>query len=121
MAVLVIVESQQDFDRWRAGQLQPAREPSDSTPTHGRDAFMTSACALCHTIRGTDAGGVTGPDLTHVASRLSLAAGTLNYSRGNLAAWIADPQGIKPGNHMPKVGLPPDDLQSITAYLDGLK
>ena len=121
MAVFVIVESQQDFDRWRAGQLQPAREPSDSTTTHGRDAFMTSACALCHTIRGTDAGGVTGPDLTHVASRLSLAAGTLNYSRGNLAAWIADPQGIKPGNHMPKVGLPPDDLQSITAYLDGLK
>jgi cytochrome c oxidase subunit 2 len=121
MAVFVIVESQQDFDRWRAGQLQPASEPSDSTTTHGRDAFMTSACALCHTIRGTDAGGVTGPDLTHVASRLSLAAGTLNYSRGNLAAWIADPQGIKPGNHMPKVGLPPDDLQSITAYLDGLK
>jgi len=121
MALFVIVESQRDFDRWRAGQLQSAREPSDGTTARGRDVFMTSACALCHTIRGTDAGGATGPDLTHVASRVSLAAGALNYSRGNLAAWIADPQGIKPGNHMPRVGLPPDDLQSIIAYLDGLK
>jgi cytochrome c oxidase subunit 2 len=121
MAVYVFVESQQDFDRWREGQLAAARNPTDSTAARGRDAFMTSACALCHTIRGTDAGGISGPDLTHVASRSSLAAGTLDYSRGNLAAWIADPQGIKPGNHMPTVGLNPDDLQSITAYLDGLK
>ena len=121
MALFVIVESQQDFDRWRAGQLQAAHEPADSMASHGRDVFMTSACALCHTIRGTDAGGMTGPDLTHVASRVSLAAGTLNYSRGNLAAWITSPQGVKPGSHMPKVGLSPDDLQSMIAYLDGLK
>jgi cytochrome c oxidase subunit 2 len=121
MALYVFVEPQNDFDRWRAGQLQAARDPGNSTAARGRDAFMSSACALCHTIRGTDAAGITGPDLTHLASRASLAAGTLDYSRGNLAAWIADPQGIKPGNHMPTVRLDPQDLQSITAYLDGLK
>jgi cytochrome c oxidase subunit 2 len=121
MALYVFVETQSDFDRWRAGQLQAASDPGNTTAARGRDAFMSSACALCHTIRGTDAAGITGPDLTHLASRSSLAAGTLDYSRGNLAAWIADPQGIKPGNHMPTVGLDPEDLQSITAYLDGLK
>ena len=82
---------------------------------------MSSACPLCHTIRGTDAGGVMGPDLTHVGSRTSLAAGALENNRRNLATWIAEPQVIKPGNHMPAVGLDPRDLQSITAYLDGLK
>ena len=121
MAVYVFVDTQEEFDRWRARQLQAAHDPADATTSRGRDAFMSSACSLCHTIRGTDAGGVTGPDLTHVASRSSLAAGALKYSRGNLAAWIADPQGIKPGNHMPTVGLSPDDLQAITTYLDGLK
>jgi cytochrome c oxidase subunit 2 len=121
MALYVFVESQSDFDRWRAGQLQAGSDPANSTAARGRDAFMSSACALCHTIRGTDAAGITGPDLTHLASRSSLAAGTLDYNRGNLAAWIADPQGIKPGNHMPTVGLDPEDLQSIAAYLDGLK
>jgi cytochrome c oxidase subunit 2 len=121
MALYVFVEAQSDFDRWRAGQLQAASDPANTTAARGRDAFMSSACALCHTIRGTDAAGITGPDLTHLASRSSLAAGTLDYNRGNLAAWIADPQGIKPGNHMPTVGLDPQDLQSITAYLDGLK
>jgi cytochrome c oxidase subunit 2 len=121
MALYVVVQSQQDFDNWKAAQLQPANDPADSTSSRGRDTFMSSACALCHTIRGTDAAGTSGPDLTHLASRLSLAAGTLDFSRGHLAAWIADPQGIKPGNHMPTVGLDPDDLQSITAYLEGLK
>jgi cytochrome c oxidase subunit 2 len=121
MALFVVVESQEDFDRWRAGQLREASDPANSTAARGRDAFMSSACALCHTIRGTDAAGVTGPDLTHVGSRSSLAAGALEYNRGNLAAWIAAPQVIKPGNHMPTVGLDPQDLQSITVYLDGLK
>jgi cytochrome c oxidase subunit 2 len=121
MALYVFVESQSDFDRWRAGQLQAASDPRDSMAARGRAAFMSSACPLCHTIRGTDAAGVMGPDLTHVGSRASLAAGALENNRGNLAAWIAEPQVIKPGNHMPAVGLDLHDLQSITAYLDGLK
>jgi cytochrome c oxidase subunit 2 len=121
MALDVIVQSREDFEQWRAAQLQTASPPADATAAHGQDFFMTSACPLCHTISGTDAAGISGPDLTHVASRKSLAAGTLEYSRGNLAAWISDPQGIKPGNHMPIVSIEPQQLQALTAYLDGLK
>jgi cytochrome c oxidase subunit 2 len=76
---------------------------------------------MCHTIQGTPAGGRSAPDLTHLASRSSIAAGALPYSRGNLAAWIADPQRIKPGNHMPMVEVSPGDLQALTAYLDSLQ
>ena len=67
---------------------------------------------MCHRIRGTPAGGTVAPDLTHVASRTTLAAGTLPMSRGNLAAWIVDPQGIKPGAHMPVVRLDGDELNA---------
>jgi cytochrome c oxidase subunit 2 len=121
MALYVIVESRQDFEKWKARQLNPAPDPTNEAAKRGRDAFMTSACPLCHTVRGTDAAGVSGPDLTHLASRTSLAAGTLPNRLGNLASWIADPQGVKPGNHMPRVPMNPDDLQSITAYLNGLE
>jgi cytochrome c oxidase subunit 2 len=121
MSLYVVVESRQDFEQWRIRQLHPAAEPANETAKRGRDAFMTSACPLCHTVRGTDAGGVSGPDLTHLASRISLGAGTLPNRRGNLAAWIADPQSVKPGNHMPRVSLNPDDLQAMTTYLGGLE
>ena len=120
MAMYVIVESQQAFDRWRSQQLQPAAAPGDDTATHGQNLFMTSACPLCHTIRGTDAAGTTGPDLTHLASRQSLAAGTLLYNRGNLAGWLTAPQSVKPGNHMPRVAIDPGQFQALVTYLDGL-
>ena len=87
----------------------------------GRDVFFGRGCMMCHGIRGTLAGGRVGPDLTHLASRLTLAGGTLRMSRGNLAAWIADPQGIKPGVHMPVVRLGSDELNNIVAYLEELK
>jgi cytochrome c oxidase subunit 2 len=120
MALYVIVESAGDFEKWRARQLRSAADPTDGTAERGRAVFMSSACPLCHTIRGTDAGGVSGPDLTHLASRRSLAAGTLPNGRGNLTAWIADPQGVKPGNHMPRVSLSSTDLQALATYLGGL-
>lgn len=87
----------------------------------GREAFITQGCAYCHRIRGTAARGTVGPDLTHVGSRLTLAAGTLENSRGNLAGWIANPQGIKPGARMPRVPLTPDQLNSIVTYLESLR
>jgi cytochrome c oxidase subunit 2 len=83
--------------------------------------FETSACAICHNISGTPAGGQVGPDLTHLASRTSLAAGTLAFGRGQLAAWISDPQGIKPGALMPDVRLTPEQLNSLLDYLTELK
>jgi cytochrome c oxidase subunit II len=83
--------------------------------------FDKGGCHLCHTVPGTDASGGVGPDLTHVASRQTLAAGWLPNVRGHLAGWILDPQGIKPGANMPGIPLSGDDLQALLAYLEGLK
>ena len=79
------------------------------------------ACIFCHAIQGTGAAGQNGPDLTHLASRLTIAAGTLPNNRGNLGGWISDPQNIKPGNHMATVSLKPEDLQPLLDYLEGLQ
>jgi cytochrome c oxidase subunit 2 len=87
----------------------------------GEQVFTGSACALCHTIRGTGAGGAIGPDLTHLAGRRTLAAGLLPNTPGNLAGWIANPQAIKPGTIMPVVPLQPDQLHNLVAYLSSLR
>jgi cytochrome c oxidase subunit 2 len=76
---------------------------------------------MCHQIRGTDAGGKVAPDLTHVGSRRYIGAGTLETTRGNIAAWIVDPHGIKPGVNMPTIQLEPDEVQPLATYLEGLK
>ena len=84
-------------------------------------AFQAKACAACHTIRGTAAQGTNGPDLTHVGGRRFIAAGLVESTRGSLAAWIADPQTLKPGNNMPQVPLSADELRAISAYMASLK
>jgi cytochrome c oxidase subunit 2 len=85
-------------------------------------ALVMKHCAACHTVRGTPAGGTLGPDLTHVGSRASLAAGILPNNRGNLAGWVSSSQQIKPGNLMPSMDiLPGDDLRAVAAYLESLR
>jgi cytochrome c oxidase subunit 2 len=121
MGILAVAESQQDFERWRDAQIRPAEPPGDPERQKGQAAFLTQPCIMCHSVRGTPAGGKVAPDLTHVGSRKYLAAGTLPMSRGNLAAWIVDPHGIKPGVNMPTIKLQPDDLNAIASYLEGLK
>jgi cytochrome c oxidase subunit 2 len=121
MGILAVAESQQDFERWRDAQIRPAEPPSDPERQKGEAAFLAQPCIMCHSVRGTPAGGKVAPDLTHVGSRKYLAAGTLPMSRGNLAAWIVDPHGIKPGVNMPTIKLQPDDLNAIASYLEGLK
>jgi cytochrome c oxidase subunit II len=121
MAFLVIAEPQDEFEQWADAQWQPAATSSDEEVAAGRDAFLAKACASCHTIRGTAAAGTTGPDLTHVGSRKTIAAGLFETTRGSLAAWVADPQTLKPGNNMPMVPLTSDELRSISAYLTSLK
>jgi cytochrome c oxidase subunit II len=121
MSLLVIAEPPEEFERWRQSQIASADEPDDDDARRGRDAFLSKPCVMCHAVQGTLAGGRVGPDLTHVGSRRYIGAGILPLSRGNLAAWIVDPHGIKPGVNMPTIKLEPDDINAIAAYLEGLK
>jgi cytochrome c oxidase subunit 2 len=121
MGFSIVAESDEEFQAWKAQQLKPASEPSASDTIHGREVFLTHACVMCHTIRGTDAGSRMGPDLTHLASRNMIAAETLPNTQGALAGWIVDPQRIKPGNHMAPNPLDPRDLQDLVTYLGTLK
>jgi cytochrome c oxidase subunit II len=117
MAMQVVAQPRAQFESWAAQQRRPAASPSDSLASAGRDAFEHQACALCHAIQGTGAHGQMGPDLTHVASRLMLAAGTIPNTPGHLAGWIMNSQTIKPGNDMPQMNLDRASLHAITAYL----
>jgi cytochrome c oxidase subunit II len=121
MAFWLVAESEQDFDKWAERQRQPAVTPSDPKKQRGQQVFLNSACVFCHTITGTPAAGQVGPDLTHFGGRISIAAGTLPNTKGNLGGWIADPQNIKPGNHMATVPLKSDDLDPLLDYLESLK
>ncbi len=121
MAFEVVAESPANFRAWLEHQRQPAAQPGDEVARHGEQVFLSGPCVQCHTIRGTTAGATVAPDLTHLASRRLIAAGTLPNTRGNLAGWIVDPQTVKPGNHMPPNGLQSDDLQALLTYLQGLK
>jgi cytochrome c oxidase subunit 2 len=122
MAMDAVALPPAEFDAWRESRLKPASPPApdDRLRSEGMQVFLTSPCVMCHTIRGTSAASRVGPDLTHVAGRRTLAAGTLPYSTGNLGGWITNPQSIKPGSQMPDIRLEPDRLQALIAYLDGL-
>jgi len=121
MAFWVVVEPPDRFKTWMDHQLQPSAEPVDDQTRHGRDIFLKKACILCHAIRGTDAAAQIGPDLTHFASRRTIAAGTLANNKGNLAGWIADPQTIKPGTRMATVPIQSAEMQPLIDYLESLK
>jgi cytochrome c oxidase subunit 2 len=110
------------FDAWLDRQAQPAAEPADDAGLRGRRSFFARGCAGCHTIRGTTAVGVVGPDLTHVASRQTIAAGLLAVSREQLARWIAQTELLKPGVHMPAFKMVPEaELTDLATYLAGLQ
>jgi cytochrome c oxidase subunit 2 len=121
MALDVTVESRAAFAAWRSRQLLPAPAPKDATTQAGFAYVTTRQCASCHAIAGTPASGQVAPDLTHFASRRSIAAGRLPMSRANIAAWIADPHAAKPGNNMPRVPLTPEELRAVVAYLETLR
>jgi cytochrome c oxidase subunit 2 len=121
MGLLVVAEPTQAFEQWQAAQRAAAAQPQEDERAKGAQVFVSKPCALCHTIRGTSAGGNFGPDLTHLGSRAYIGADVLPLTMGSLAAWIADPHGVKPGVNMPPVHLKPDELNAVTAYLIGLK
>ena len=120
MMLTVVAEPPAAFARWAQGQRRPADVPAAAPAQAGQAVFTRSACALCHAVRGTGAGGGLGPDLTHLASRGTIAAGVLPNRPGHLAGWVANPQSIKPGVLMPSVPLSSTELNALLAYLESL-
>jgi cytochrome c oxidase subunit 2 len=121
MAFVVVAEPEADFTAWLNQQQQPAPAPTAALAQEGQQIFLSATCVQCHTIRGTQATGALGPDLTHLASRRTLGAGALPNTPGSLSGWIANPQHIKPGNLMPASNLTGSDLQALLAYLATLE
>lgn len=121
MSFYTIAESKEDFDQWMEAQRQSAVDPTNQQTIHGQQVFLSHGCVLCHAIRGTAAGSHVGPDLTHLASRSTIAAGTLPNNVGNLAGWVLNAQSIKPGCRMPPNQLSGSDLQDLLAYLETLR
>jgi cytochrome c oxidase subunit 2 len=122
MLLLVSADGDRDFDAWRAQQRLPAVPPSTAETTLGLAMFMKHECALCHAIRGTEAGSAVGPDLTHLAGRRGIAANAFWNNTGNLAAWVTHAQSMKPGSTMPDVtAFSGDELRALVAYLQSLR
>jgi cytochrome c oxidase subunit II len=124
MEVLVIAQPEADFSEWLAHQAREAIEPTTDVERLGQEVYFQADCHLCHAIRGvaepTQAGS-PGPDLTHLASRLTLGSAIMENNRGNLGGWILDPQQAKPGNRMPPTFLDPASLHALIAYLESLR
>lgn len=121
MGLIVVAEPPDAFERWLNSERANAPEPSTPDQAAGRAIVERGPCALCHTVRGTTAGGRLGPDLTHFGRRETIAAATLPNRRDYLERWIADPQHFKPGSRMPATGLTADDLRGVVAYLETLR
>jgi cytochrome c oxidase subunit II len=120
MAVYVVADAPAAFEAWRQGQLQPAAAPATAPALAGAEVFQ-ARCSACHAVRGTPAGGVAGPDLTHLMSRSTIAAGAVPNTVGGLLGWIENPQALKPGARMPPTYVPPAELAQLSAYLETLK
>ena len=120
MAMFVIADTPQDYALWVRDQLRDAAPPATEAARLGQQSFEAH-CGACHAVRGTGAGGILGPDLTHLMSRHTIAAGMLPNTPGNLAAWIANSQAIKPGSRMPALALSGHDLSAVVTYLQTLR
>jgi cytochrome c oxidase subunit 2 len=121
MAFVVIAESPEQFAAWAGNQLQEARTPAADDARRGEMLFENGSCAMCHTVMGTRAGSRIGPDLTHVASRQTIAAGTLPNNFDSLREWIFNPHHFKPGTKMPVPGVSEQDARDLAAYLRTLQ
>ncbi|MGH9396871.1 MAG: cytochrome c oxidase subunit II [Terriglobia bacterium] len=122
MRIRVIAQTAAEFNQWEQHQLEVPAKPGVGDAAQGAKLFLKSlTCANCHTVAGTAAKATIGPDLTHVASRETLAAGRLTNTPSNLQKWLANPQAIKPGSHMPNFELPDAQVHDLAAYMETLK
>jgi cytochrome c oxidase subunit II len=119
MLLRVYVQSRRDFDRWAQQQTRPSLLGSGASA--GQHIFETTACINCHTVTGTAANGRFGPDLTHLMSRDTIAAGVATNTPEHLRQWIQNPDAIKPGSLMPAMQLSDQELDALTAYLETLR
>jgi len=119
MLLRITVHPRDEFDRWVAAQQAVAADAPESRA--GRDVFTSVACISCHTVRGTPANGVFGPDLTHLMSRATLGAGVAANTPETLRAWVKNPDALKPGARMPAMNLSGDQLDQLVAYLTTLR
>ncbi len=121
MGLVIFADPPQKFAQWLAAEQSPASPPSASMAERGQAVFLAGSCPLCHRIAGTPAQGGNGPDLTHFASRTTIAAGMLPNSRGVLAGWVLNAQQFKPGVKMPPNPMGSADLQALLVYLEQLR
>jgi cytochrome c oxidase subunit II len=121
MNFMVVALEPKDYEQWVAHEGSDAEKPTEPLAKAGQQVFLGKNCMYCHSIRGTSAAGWLGPDLTHLASRLTIAGGSLENNTGNLGGWILDPQHIKPGALMPATPMSGQELQELLAYLNSLK
>ena len=121
MGMLVFAQPKAEFQKWLRREAAPAKPPTTALERRGQKLFLDGACSSCHAIRGTSAKGYVGPDLTHLASRTTLAGLTIPNTPGYLARWITDSQHFKPGNQMPNFPLPQAQVRALVAYLETLK
>lgn len=121
MALTVVVDDPAVFEGWLNTQRLPAQPPPAGEAARGQEIFNSGPCAMCHSVRGTIAGGRTAPDLTHIATRSTLGAGTIPNTPDTMAAWIRNPHVPKPGNKMPSLNIGDDDLRALVTYLQTLK
>jgi cytochrome c oxidase subunit 2 len=121
MATTVVAEPPARFRAWLANMARPRQVPASAEQRRGERVFLSQRCSSCHTIRGTRADGTIGPDLTHLATRSTLAALTIPNTARWLSRWISDPQQIKPGTKMPALALSAAEVRSLVAYLRGLR
>jgi cytochrome c oxidase subunit II len=117
MLLRIHVDTREQFDGWVHQQQQSAQ----NSVTQGQRIFESTACVNCHTISGTAAKGRFGPDLTHLMSRETIAAGAATNTHERLRLWIKNPDAIKPGSKMPAMGLSDRDVDAVSAYLETLR
>lgn len=121
MKMDMVVDGPQDFSAWVDRQTQPAAEPTTQLAQQGKELLLTSACIACHRIDGTSAQGAVGPDLSHVGSRIKIAAGILDNTPENMARWLRAPEAVKPGVLMPNQNLTEEQIEQLVAYLASLR
>jgi len=119
MLLRVSVDSPEDFAAWLRRQEQPAVQ--NESVAAGRRVFESTACINCHAVAGTNANGRFGPDLTHLMSRTTIAAGAVENTRKSLRLWVQDPNKIKPGSLMPAMQLSDADLDEVVSYMETLR